>query len=634
MVVNSYYKVFLKKIGLAFGLYILLRLIFVLFNWQYFQSVKISYFIFGLRFDWVAVSYLFFPFSLFYFIPLPQKIKLSEKYLQWLNFWYLIGIVFSALANLTDVVYFRFTLKRTTSDVFKLFSNSTETWDLLPMFLLNYWYLLLIFVLIIFAFVKLIKHLDKDLQEIKNLSIVSQSIGFVIVSIFLVVGFRGGFQHKPITIINAGEYATGADVNIVLNTPFTLLKTLLEEQLTVHYYFDDEKELKKYFNPIKTISSQNQSLNNKNVVLIILESFGKEYISYFNENHHLTPFLDSLLRKSAVYNYSYANGRKSIEALPAIFSSIPALINTPFIVSNYAGNNIESLPLKLKDIGYSTHFFHGGKNGTMSFDAFCYAAGIQHYYGLNEYPAKEIDFDGNWGIYDEPYLQYVASCLDTVSNPFFAGVFTLSSHHPFKVPEKYKSKFTQLYNELEISPTISYTDFALSRFFNAIKSKAWFKNTLFVITADHTSLSKDKFYKNRLGVYNVPIAFYSPDVNLKQVIDTAKIIQHIDLYPTILSLMGINDTVFSFGDDILKRKTIGVNYLNGIYQFIIEENLIRFDGEKIIDCYRYKNDSLLKNNILKQLPEDTIIKYTKTAQAIIQTYDESLLNNKMTVSEP
>ncbi|HCQ30394.1 MAG TPA: sulfatase, partial [Flavobacteriales bacterium] len=547
MLNNAYYRVFFRKVALAFALYTFLRLLFVLFNWQFFRSVKLSYFLYGIRFDWVAVTYLFLPFVFFSIIPLPHKIKTSKKYVKWLNFWYWVGIVISTIANFVDIIYFRFTLKRTTADVFKLFSDSTETWSLLPMFLVHYWYLLLLFLVIMYFFVKLIKAIDNQLEKKQTISMVNQALIFVLISGLIILGVRGGAQHKPVTIINAGEYAEGIDANIVLNTPFTLLKTLFEEQLEPHTYFESKEEMKRYFNPVRNISPFKNSLKDKNVMILILESFGKEYISYFNKEHTLTPFLDSLFSESVVFAYSYANGRKSIEALPAIFSSVPALMNTPFIVSNYAGNEIESLPKKLKKYGYSTHFFHGGKNGRMSFDAFCFAAGIDHYYGYYEYPDKDLDFDGNWGIYDEPYLQYVANCLDTVKLPFFASVFTLSSHHPFKVPEKYKAKFNQMYDGLAISPTIQYTDYALRRFFASAKYKKWFQNTVFIITADHTSISKHLFYKNSLGVYNVPIVIYSPGKNMRNAIDTTNLVQHIDIYPTVLSLLGKQEQVFAFG---------------------------------------------------------------------------------------
>ncbi len=632
---TAYYTMIIKKIGVAFAVFFFLRIIFVLFNAPLFHQIKITYFLAGLRFDAVSVTYLFLPFVVFAVIPLPASIKFSKPYFRWINFWYWTGMVISIVLNLIDVAYFRFTLKRTTADVIKLFTDSTETWSLIPMFLLDYWYLPLLAMVLIYGVYQIVLRIDRKTKKRLQGEIhpKHQIIALVISGVLIVLGMRGGIQHKPITIINAGEYAAGTDVNIVLNTPFSLLKTILEEQLTPHRYFTGAKEMRQYFNPVKNITPYAEGLKNKNVVIFILESFGKEYISYFNPQHRLTPFLDSLFAHSAVFSYSYANGRKSIEALPAIFSSIPALMHTPFIVSNYAGNTIESLPAQLKQQGYSTHFFHGGKNGTMNFDGFSFAAGITHYYGFNEYPEQERDYDGNWGIFDEPYLQYTAGCLDTVSQPFFATVFTLSSHHPFTVPKQYAARFTEIYNDLEISPTISYTDYALRRFFARAKQSGWFENTIFIITADHTSISKHPFFKNPLGVYNVPIVFYSPGIDLSAYLDTSALIQHIDLYPTVLSLLGQEKKVFSFGDNVLDSPTVGMNFLNGVYRFTVDSLLLHFDGEKITQAYRFKQDSLLKDNVLNELSPRQITYYTKTAQAVVQTYDESLLNNTMTADE-
>lgn len=112
----------------------------------------------------------------------------------------------------------------------------------------------------------------------------------------------------------------------------------------------------------------------------------------------------------------------------------------------------------------------------MGFDNFSKAAGIDNYIGQNEYVGNKADFDGSWGIYDEPYLQYIANYLDTVKSPFFAGIFTLSSHHPYKIPNEYSGKFPK--GNIPILESIGYADYALQQFFDRISKSDWYKNTL------------------------------------------------------------------------------------------------------------------------------------------------------------
>ena len=139
----------------------------------------------------------------------------------------------------------------------------------------------------------------------------------------------------------------------------------------------------------------------------------------------------------------------------------------------------------LKAHGYQTSIFHGGNNGTMNFDVFSQHVGFEHYYGRTEYD-NDADYDNKWGIFDGPFLQYFANNLDTVSQPFAAIAYTLSSHHPFTLPAGFALP-SDIYNWSSFEKTVYYTDCALRDFFKTAAKKAWFGHTLFVITADHAN---------------------------------------------------------------------------------------------------------------------------------------------------
>src|SRR5439155_21961251 len=254
--------------------------------------------------------------------------------------------------------------------------------------------------------------------------------------------FRGGLQHRPLGPAQAMPERPGQLGQLALNSSFTLLKSFQKAELTRFHYFHDQPELLQFLRPLtggqKTIPDEPRR---ENVVILVLESLSAEYCGMGNGGPSYTPFLDSLAAESLFFFHNYANGRRSIEMAPSILAGLPSLMSESFLESAYQKNQLLGLGTLLAPLGYTTSFFHGAANGTMRFDTLMRRAGIQHYYGLKEYPNKAADFDGNWGIYDEPYLQYVAHELSGQKPPFAAAIFTLSSHHPYSVPGKYRGRF-------------------------------------------------------------------------------------------------------------------------------------------------------------------------------------------------
>jgi len=271
-------------------------------------------------------------------------------------------------------------------------------------------------------------------------------------------------------------------------------------------------------------------------VVILLESFASEYVGYLNSGRGFTPFLDSLMKESLVFENHFANGRRSIEAIPAVLSGIPALMEEPFLTSNFQSNRIKGLAEVFKQRNYSTSFFHGAQNGSMFFDSFAARIGFDSYFGLSEFPDPSQS-DGQWGIFDEPFFQFFAEQLTQSSKPFFGFIFTLSSHHPYKIPEQYMGRFPS--GDLEIHPSIGYTDFALAQFFETAKKQDWFKKTLFVITSDHTQLSSTAKYRTQSGVYRVPLILFAEGVDWTGV-SGSRVSQHVDIFPTLMDLYGID----------------------------------------------------------------------------------------------
>jgi phosphoglycerol transferase MdoB-like AlkP superfamily enzyme len=457
----------------------------------------------------------------------------------------------------------------------------------------------------------------------------AQSLIFLFSLLLSVIAIRGGIQAgPPISQITAANMVGTANVALATNTPFTIYRTIGKSYIREKPYFSAEA-LAERISPVHELDPARGPFDSKNVVIIVMESLSREYLARPVGNEGLTPFLDALIARGLFFTQAYANAKRSQDAIPSILASIPSLMENAYISSVYSSNNLESLASTLAQKGYHTSFFHGGQTGTMGFNYFCGAAGVQEYYGMAEYPDKN-NFDGDWGIFDEPFFQFFAQKLDNTPQPFFALFFTLTSHHPYPLPEKYKPVFKE--GKHPIFKTIQYADHALEKFFETAEKMAWYKDTLFVITADHTMYGQSPFYKSDLGKYAIPLLFFSPgDARLQGKDDV--IVQQLDIMPTVLDYLNYDRPFFSLGESVFdaSRKGFSISYNAGIYQYIQGRHLLHFDGEKSLALYDFENDRLQENNLIDS-DAGVLEEIEDNCKAFIQTYNHALLNNKMTAT--
>lgn len=628
----SYFKMLLQRVAIAFLVSTLCRLVFYIFNIENFVGNPINAFFQGLRFDAVSVTYCFAPMILLSLLPLPWR--RTRIYQGIIEFTFYLGIVLTIIPNFVDTISYHFTVKRSTADVLQFATTGDDASKVIPDFIRENWFLVIVLIVVLWGVNKLYNFTKKHFVKVKT-TIKSFIIQFGVMLLglgLLVLGARGGMELKPINIIEASRYVKPNFVPVVLNTPFTILKTLLQESIKPKTYFTQDKVDSLYKPHFIVKSDHHISEEKKNVVVLILESFAKEYVGYFNPDRHFTPFLDSLMQESLVFTDAYASGQQSIDAVPAIFSSLPDLMSRPYILSSYSNNKLPGLPTALNNQGYQTSFFHGGNNGTMGFDGFMNNVGIQNYFGLDQYPEEDAirDTDGKWGIYDGPYLEYFANELGQQKQPFFSSIFTLSSHFPYTLPKGYENKYPK--GEHEIMELVAYSDDMLKAFFKKIENEEWFKNTMFVITADHTAQPIDDFYKSRIGKYAIPLFIYSPKGDLKGV-DTL-VSSHVDIMPTILDYAQLDGTYFAHGASLLDKERAGyaMQFENGLYQYVDNDYLIVFDGENMKECYRRpKVDQLegLRFEIITDEERKKIKAIVKKIKAIIQKYNETLIYNKL-----
>ena len=631
------------NLAIAYVVYFIARLVFLAENWGlYAEGMTASHLMEllegGVVFDTSAILYTNVLWVVMMLFPVSRKENPTyHKICRWV---FVVVNTFALILNLCDAVYFQYSMRRTTVTVFQEFGNENNLGSIFGQEALSHWYFFLLTALLAYGMWRLYitPRLDHRQLNWKSYAIVT-FLSMLAYTPFSVAGMRGGWTRdvRPITISNANNYCDRpTEAGIVLNTPFSLIRTYGFNLFEVPDFFQDEAEMVAIFDPIRQPADSTKTFKKKNVVVIIIESFGREYIGAYNK--HLdggrykgyTPFADSLIAHSLTFTHSYCNGRKSIDGMPSILSSIPMFVE-PFFLSPFSNNAISGIADCLNGKGYKTAFFHGAERGSMGFMAFARATKFQEYYGREDFVADKRTvgdkaFDGWWGISDEPFLQYMNLKLSEMPQPFMAAVFTLSSHHPFRVPDPYKEVYKE--EELPIHKVIRYTDNALRLFFESAKKEPWFENTIFAITSDHTNMSNHEEYKTDLGGFCSPVIFYDPTGEMGVGMRDA-IAQQIDIMPTILGYLGYDQPYMGFGIDLLNtpaEDTWAVNYLNGIYQYVKYGYVLQFDGQNTKAVFRL-DDSLMKQNLLGKVPEQQQMELE--LKAIIQQYMERMSQNRL-----
>ena len=633
----TYLVAIIWNLLLAMVIYSACRLVFFRMNQPLFPDIDASRLFSlcraGWRFDLSTVLFTNTPYLLL--MLLPFRFRERKGYRMTTKGLFVLPNFLAYAIDLADAVYFPFTSRRTTCTVFQEFGGDDNLGKIFLHEAAVHWYLVLLGIGILVLLVKAYREPIGSDKPYGWKDYLLQAAFFVVAFFQVVGGMRGGYGPtiRPIGINDANLYIEKPiESALVLNTAFSLYKTIDVKPLDDVAWFTEEEELESVFSPVIRPRTT-EPMRRKNVVILILESFSASYSGYLTEiqgarRESYMPFLDSLMQESLVFRHSFANGRLSIDALPSVLCGIPALVES-FTLTPYANNDVRGLARELGECGYSSAFYHGAQRNSLALAGFAHKAGFQQEFSRESY-GNETDFDGTWGIWDEPFLQYFKKGIGDLPEPFLATVFTLTSHHPFAVPDPYENVFEP--GTMPIHRCIRYSDFAVRRFFEEARKEPWFENTLFVLTGDHTSRTDAPEYMTLNGVFTIPILFYCPDGSLKGLRDG--IAMQLDIKPTILGYLGYDKPSFSFGCDLLStpdEETYAVNYQNGTYLYYRQGYQLQFDGQKSTGLFHFTEDRLLEHDLLEEDPVRAAdLEYR--LKALIQQFNHRMIHNQLTAS--
>lgn len=554
--------------------YTFARLVFFLNNVQTFSLYPaddiLAAWIHGLRFDAYAILWTNIPFWILAFLPL-EKASSTWPRIEAIGFavwnFFFIGL------NFIDAEMYPLTGKRISFEILSLQSDvKNQAWTLIS----YYWHLAVILVITCTLLFYVYPRRNSALRPSFKAPLTLQApVGLVLV-VLMVLGMRGGWQLKPIRPIHAYTEASPELGALTLNSAFTFIRSRGVDGLGRLEYFQNPKEVGRWVQHEVTVRKPLSTHKNFNVVVIILESFSLEYMGWPDGSKEQMPFLNELARKHRFFPYHFANGRRSIDAVPSIVCGLPSMMLEPFPTSDYQGNQLRCLGHVLSEHGYETLFFHGAQNGSMYIDSFARRAGFEKFYGNNEYP-YEGGRDGHWGVFDGPFLKFALEEMSRMQKPFASVIFTLSSHNPYRIPEEWKGKLPK--GSMDIHESIAYTDAVLREFFEQAQKQSWYSNTIFVVTADHTSKSEDARFQNVPGLFRVPLILFSGGRDLPAV-DTQDWAQQADITPSLLDVLGVYEPRFlPFGRSLFNLETPGrvVNYDSAGYWLLKEHIYLHMD---------------------------------------------------------
>lgn len=597
---------------------------------------------YGLSFDLCAFAYFNIPFILMRFLPF--RSLQGKKWILASDIYLGISTSLMLILNIADFVFVSFNGGRMRWETLGGILGDGGIWGVLFSYARIYWYLY-VFMILYLAVTLSLAFLPRLVPVDPFPSLIEKRRRLMLTGFFLVAGGLSflairGTRSKPLNIADPINFVDNKKADMVLNTPFTVVrtigKTLSIERIT--YYPEEQlgkmRNDRHHFTTADSISGVS-SQSGKNIMFIVLESGGAQLIDRLGfakgeKRRNLFPFLDSLIDKSLVIEDVMATGIISNNGLNAMFMGFPSFDPLYFVTTSYVNEDYDTPAQLLKESGYYPKFYYGCNEGSFYIGPTMKLAGFADIVTKNNYtlPYESLS---QWGIWDHEMAEFVANDISSLPQPFFAVWFTINAHSPFEVPGKFISS---LHNEPD-TPEIAleYTDYALKQFFTLADKQPWYEKTMFIITGDHGNRDfKGKPIDTPWIKYHIPFIVFAPDGSIKPKRLAGKVMSQFDIMPTMLHLAGYEGEFFSLGTDYFDpvKPHYAISKVEGRFMVTGNKYVIFTDvkGERILDVYDITTDQLL-NRPLAEYDRNEVKTMHEWTMAFLQDYTNRILDKRM-----
>lgn len=444
--------------------------------------------------------------------------------------------------------------------------------------------------------------LYKITDRTKSLGI-KLTISFLVIST-LFLAIRGGWQLSPIN--QSMAYFSN---NIVLNhasvnTEWNLIQDVINNKFNNEnpYKYYEKDEAKKIVSSLfkKPIQATVQVLKSErpNIVLIVLESFTAELVGSLGGEKGVSPNLDKIAAEGILFEQVYAAGDRTDKGVIATISGFPSQAIRSIINQNSKHEKLPGIAQEMALNSYSTSFYYGGESEFFNIKSYILSHGYKTL--VDKHSFKSKDMNSKWGTYDEKVFSKQMKDMDTVKQPFFSTILTLTNHEPFELPVKKHFPGDNVENKFR--STTFYTDSCLGAYLKEARQKTWYKNTLFVILADHSHHLPANLAEYDPKRYRIPLLFFGnmikPEFRGTRISKTGN---QTDLVATLLNQLKIDPVRYQWSKDLLNPGTQSFSFFNwdNGFGFATENQIISFDNVgKTIILRKNPPDAKIDNELL------------------------------------
>jgi phosphoglycerol transferase MdoB-like AlkP superfamily enzyme len=405
-----------------------------------------------------------------------------------------------------------------------------------------------------------------------------------------VMFIRGGLQVAPMNTSMAYFSSKQILNQSAINTQWSLIHNTLENLKTAHnpYLFMPEQEADKLVAEMFTVKVDTTvsflKTPRPNIVIVQMESFTADLIESLGGEKGDAPNFEKFTQQGVLFDSIYAAGERTDKGIIAIMSGFPAQATRTIITDNVKQEKLPAISVNFKKAGYHTSYFYGGESEYMNFKSYLLSHQMEQLIDKRSFSGK--DMNSKWGAHDDVVMDKHAVYLATEKKPFFSYLQTLSNHEPFELPVKPHFSGEDVANKFR--STAYYTDSSLNAYIEQAKKQGWYKNTLFVLVADHghrLPLNTSEAYHP--SKYHIPLLFFGDAIKDefkgKRI---HKLGNQTDVAATLLAQLGLPHQEYTWSKNLMNPYSKDFAFFdwdNG-FGFMLPGQAVAYDnaGQRVI----------------------------------------------------